>query len=122
MPDSPSPSPSDNFTRIIPWATHHPHPRPFSATYPRGENAAQPRILFPVALGYREKHLQDPQDTDEKVLCYQLGVNGHTAGWRCFNVWELVISGTTGDSWPDAANDNPNHPNQGCVQDVVHHP
>ena len=115
-------SPSNNFNQIIPWATHHPHPTPFSATYPRGPNQAQPRILFPVALGYCEKNLPTPQDTDERVLCYQLGTNGHTAGWRCFKVLQLVIGNATNDPWPNPPHSDANHPNQGCVQDVVHHP
>jgi len=115
-------SPSPNFTQIIPWATHHPHPTPFSATYPHGENPTQPRTLFPVALGYCEKNLPNPQDTDEKVLCYQIATPGHTAGWRCFNVREFAINGPTGDPWPNPPHSNANHPNQGCVQDVVHHP
>jgi hypothetical protein len=116
-------SPSNNYSQIIPWVLNHPHPTPFSAKYP-GYNAAQSRTLFPVALGYDQKYPpnQPIPDTAERVLCYQVGDVNHAGGWRCFKVIALTNIAVSNAPWPNPPHNDANHPNQGCVQDVQHHP
>ena len=118
-------SPTPNFNQLSALIRHAPHPQGFVATYPAGPFRGLPRTLFPIALGYHKKNLPMPQDVDERVLCWQAASpspgSGHPAGWRCFKVIDLAISGTSSAAWPDPPHHHPNHPNQGCVQDVKHH-
>jgi hypothetical protein len=115
-------SPTPKFNQLSGWIHNNPHPQGFVATYPTGPFAANPRTLFPVAVGYRETNLPTPQDADERVLCWQVANGGDPGGWRCFKVINLTITGPSGAPWPNPPHFNPNHPNQGCVQDVKHHP
>src|SRR5262245_10741402 len=115
-------SPSGKFTEIADWIRHNPHPQAFSATHIRLQPDLD-RTLFPLLLGYREQNLATPvDDEDERVLCWQVAnPPGIDEGYRCFKVIELQINGEVNARWPNPPPKyykNPNHPHQGCVQDI----
>jgi len=126
-------TPSLNYQAIAPWADNNPHPTGFTAKYP-GPYAGINRTLFPIRLGYDRKDPPPPgsppvpplDDSNEVVLCWQVADPGSNPplpeGWRCFRVAKLTNIAASGAGWPNPPHDGQDHPNQGCVQHVKHHP